>query len=143
LFVVRSTYGNRYGPTIAVGMRSFFLFVSPPYTWRAALAPLRRRWRRTSRGQSSRPATGKTDSDEEERAPSQRGIGFDLRRRERERERERDGASRVSKRAGENGRSEERTDASDVLEGEERSAPPLRRGERITGRDWVNGEVRV
>lgn len=30
--VARSTYGNRYGPTIAVGMRSFFLFVSP-YTW--------------------------------------------------------------------------------------------------------------
>lgn len=39
----------------------FFLFVSP-YTWRAALAPLRRRRRRrTSRGQSCRPATGRTD----------------------------------------------------------------------------------
>jgi len=58
---------------------------------------------------------------------------------ERERERE---TSRVSERAGENG--EERTaDARDALEGEEHSAPPLRRGERITGRDWVNGEVRV
>lgn len=32
LFVARSTYGNRYGPTIAVGMRPFFPFcVSPIY----------------------------------------------------------------------------------------------------------------
>lgn len=39
LFVARSTYGNRYGPTTAVGMCSFFLFVSPSYTWRTTLPP--------------------------------------------------------------------------------------------------------
>lgn len=30
LFVAGSTYGNRYGPTIAVGMRSFFSFLCLP-----------------------------------------------------------------------------------------------------------------
>lgn len=39
-FVARSTYGNRYGPTTAVGMRSFFPFcVSLVYTWRTTLPP--------------------------------------------------------------------------------------------------------
>lgn len=89
LFVARSTYGNRYGPTIAVGMRPFFPFcVSPIYladrSRSVAAAAVVANLLRAIRSASDRLGREGACS------PSRRRIEFDS-KKERERKREAEG----------------------------------------------------
>lgn len=104
LFVARSTYGNRYGPTTAVGMCSFFLFVSPSSTWRTTLPPYSGGGGggggggSSGNGGSGEPLVGNPVGQQPTATGNRRRIEFDLKRM-----RVRERVSCVSKRGGENG----------------------------------------